>query len=236
MSAGNFMMIEGMDGAGKGTIADILRDELHARKIPTFDVRAFEKDHETLPSLADLGAARVCFTAEPTFSMVGKAIRERLIATDSEFHPLTIAHAYGVDREVLYKSLLLPAREKGMHIVQERGVVSSLVFQSLYGRLTKEIISAIPGNAFCLGHAPTHLVIATVQPKLAVQRVRMRAKQDDSMFETEEVQAKIFEEYRAPWLRDMFEQRGTRVLYFDSSGSMDETVAFAKTLVHDLLY
>lgn len=236
MMRGRFMIIEGMDGAGKGTITEFIRDELRLQNVPTCDARAFEKKYGMLPSVDDLGGARVCFTAEPTFSTVGRAIRERLIASDSAFHPFTIANAYGVDREILYKDLLLPARERGIHIVQERGVVSSLIFQTMDTGMTVDAIAAIPGNTFSLQHPPSHLVIMTVHPKLAAERLKIRAKQDDSMYETEEFQAKLFEQYRAEWLRKMFEDCGARVLYFDSSGTMDETVAFAKTLVVDLLH
>lgn len=228
-------MIEGMDGAGKGTIVDTMVKELEARGKSVFDIRKFEKEHHHRPSFTDVESSAICVAAEPTLSGIGQDIREHLIRSETDYVPLSIAHAYAVDREILYRELLVPARLRGIHCIEERGVVSSLVFQAIYGSLPLADIAALPGNAFALLNPPDVLVIVTVDPKRAVERSVLREKSDHALFEREEFQRLVRQAYLAPELRTMFEERGTKVFTFDTGGDISETRTFAKSLANDIL-
>lgn len=103
---GFFIVLEGLDGAGKTTIALMLRDELSKAGIP------------------------VLYTYEPTDSEVVKAVK----STYNDLRDAYIdALAFALDRLIHLKMKVKPFLEKGGVVISDRYYYSSVAYQSASG-------------------------------------------------------------------------------------------------------
>ena len=125
---GKFVMIDGLDGSGKGVAADALKEYTLSKGKRILDLREYWKTNQGFP---DIEGYDVIISAEPTFTHIGKKIREEMIKNGSTYSAQEIAEAYSEDRKELYEKIILPALEQGKWIFQERGVVTSLVYQPM---------------------------------------------------------------------------------------------------------
>jgi dTMP kinase len=108
---GWFITVEGPDGAGKTTQAEMLADHLRERGID------------------------VLLTREPGGTQVGERVRELLLASGSgavATDPLTDALLFNAARRQLVAELLRPALEDGRTVVCARYADSTLAYQG-YG-------------------------------------------------------------------------------------------------------
>src|SRR3989344_7252850 len=136
-------MIDGLDGIGKGTIIDAIKEfELENRR-NLFDVNKWwgtdlnispARDYN--PRLTDFCSEYIKYgllvTSEPTFSGIGRRIRNEYIKKNNrDYNPWLIAQAYALDRYELYTTTVIPARENEINILQSRGVVTSIVYQKI---------------------------------------------------------------------------------------------------------
>ena len=209
-------MIDGLDGSGKGVAVNALKEHALSKGKKVIDLREYWKEHEGFPDILDYD---VIISAEPTFTNIGKKIREEMIKNDSNYPVQDIAKAYSEDRLELYKKIILPALESGKWVFQERGVISSIVYQPLMGDngIDLNFVLNLEGNKFCLEHAPDLLVIMVVKPEVVIERLKDREKKDDAMFEKLEFQKKIEKVYESEWLKQEFESRGSKVVYLDTN-------------------
>jgi len=103
---GFFIVLEGLDGAGKTTMALMLRDELSRAGIP------------------------VLYTYEPTDSEVVKAVK----STYNDLRDAYIdALAFALDRLIHLKMKVKPFLEKGGVVISDRYYYSSVAYQSASG-------------------------------------------------------------------------------------------------------
>jgi dTMP kinase len=216
---GKFVMIDGLDGSGKGVIATALREYEEKKGKRVLDLREYWKENPRIPSLEEVKGYDVIISSEPTSAMIGKVIREEIISKDTrKYSGLTTAHAFSIDREILYKKLIVPAIQQGKTIIQERGVITSLVYQPVQlEKITLMDIIRLPGNAFALKHAPTLLLITKIDPDVAMKRLKEREKQDNAIFEEIFFQRKIAARYNSDWLKRIFEKNKTQIAYIDTS-------------------
>jgi thymidylate kinase len=220
---GKFVMVDGLDGAGKGVAVNALRQWAEAKGMKVLDLREYWKSNEGFPDVSDYD---VIVSAEPTFTGTGKKIREELIKNGTEHSGKDVAEAFSQDRKELYEKVIIPALEKGKYVFQERGVITSLVYQPLMeNSYTLEEIKSLEGNKFCLEHAPDLLVIVLCKPEVVIERASAREKQDDAVFEKVEFQKKIKTIYESGWLKDLFESKGSKVVYLDTNppGTPEDT-------------
>ncbi|MBO4729600.1 MAG: dTMP kinase [Spirochaetaceae bacterium] len=105
MTVSNFIVFEGIDGAGTTTQLNILKDKLKSK-----------------PSW---------FTAEPTIKETGVFLR-KVLKGDIVLHPDTTARLFAADRcEHLYgKDGILEHAQKGELVVCDRYLFSNLAYQS----------------------------------------------------------------------------------------------------------
>jgi dTMP kinase len=170
----------------------------------------------------------VLVSYEPTSSMIGKVIREELIRKNEKrkYSGLSTAQAFSLDREILYKKLLVPALQAGKTIFQERGIISSLVYQPIQlEQITLMDIMKLPGNAFAIKHAPSLLIIINLDPDIALKRLKERKKQDHAIFEEVLFLRKIAARYKSDWIQKVFEKGGTKIVYIDTNppATVEET-------------
>ncbi|MBI4450194.1 hypothetical protein HY634_03985 [Candidatus Uhrbacteria bacterium] len=228
-----FIIVDGIDGCGKGTIADALAAARRAEGARVFDLREFTKCEHRLPEIEELADYDVIISAEPTHTWIGSSIREELIRDNGRSYTArATADAYALDRLVLYRRMLLPARAAGKDIIQERSVTSSLIYQPIQREaLPIEEVAALEGNAFALAHPPDLCIIVSTDPPRAVQRLQLRkTKQDAAIFEKLPILQALHERYHAPWFRSLLAAHGWHTEFLDANGAVEDAVGKAKQL------
>ncbi|MBI4980430.1 thymidylate kinase [Candidatus Woesearchaeota archaeon] len=232
MSApGKFIVVDGLDGVGKGVILDTLIEEAKRSGKRVFDVHEFWKSHDYHPPLGLIfGKCDVIVTSEPTYVGIGRIIRQELIAKNNrDYTPEAVAEAYALDRRILYQQLVLPALEAGISVYQSRSFSTSLVYQQqsaidLRVDLPMEKILRIPGNAFCYAHPMNYLLIPNiVNVEEVLQRISQREKDDKCKFENLEFQLKLKKIYDSEEFRSIFRQKGVQVVDLDAGISIEHT-------------
>lgn len=208
-----FIMVEGLDGSGKGVVVNALRDWALEKDLKVLDLREYWKENEGFPNITEFD---VILSAEPTFTGWGKKIRTELIKNRSTATTEEIAEAFAKDRKELYEKIIIPAIKQDKYIFQERGLVTSLVYQNLQG-LELNTIMNLDGNKFCLEHPPDILILTIVDPEVVIKRLDKREKRDDAIFEKLDFQKKAKQGYESDWLKKIFEDKGTKVIYLNTN-------------------
>lgn len=227
------VIVDGIDGSGKRTIVEAMREYFVSQGRTGFDIGEWSKAHHALPSANDMAGANLIIGVEPSYVWAGAAIREEMVKNGRPYRSVEIAEAFSVDRLTIYRRCYLPMLEAGVTIIAERGVSSSIVYQPAADpSLSLEKVLAMSGNAFAMENRPDHLIIATLDPKVAVERLAKRSgKNDDAIFEKETFLRTLHERYTSDWFQKLFTDRGTQVHYLDTSGSFDEV----KKRTHNLI-
>jgi thymidylate kinase len=167
-----FIMVDGLDGSGKGVVVDSLKEWALKKKLSILDLRDYWKTKQGFPDIINYD---VIISAEPTFTGWGKKLRENLIKTGSKASKEEIAEAYSKDRKDLYKNIIIPALKQNKFIFQERGIVSSLVYQSVQGIPVDDLL-ALDGNRFCMDYLPDFLILTVVNPEVVIERLGKKGK------------------------------------------------------------
>lgn len=218
-----FVMVDGLDGSGKGTIVDGLAEWAESKAMKTLDIRSYCSEKNDFPSEEELNDAEVIISCEPTFCYVGKAIRDELVrANGRQYSAWSLAQAFSLDREILYRRVIIPAIKAGKYVFQERGLTSSLVYQPVQEHIQLSELLKLPGNKLAIQNAPSLLLIAKVSPETVLKRLGLREKKDYSIFDNLSFQRKLHERYLSDWLRNLFEQHGSKVEYIDTDEPKSE--------------
>lgn len=230
-------MIDGIDGSGKSTIMSTWKETLQ-KTHTCFDITAFCKAEHRLPTLEEVGDVQVVFSAEPTHAWVGAAIRSELISKDASYQTETIADAFSLDREILYTRLLIPLRARGVHIIQDRGISTSLCYQSLGETgLAMSYIAGLRGNTLTLTHAPDYLVISDIPPATALTRLAGRFEKDDNAkFEHQEFLTLARNQFLSSDYQTYFTSRGTVVEILNANVELDIMKQTARELLTQYLH
>lgn len=236
---GKFLMVDGLDGVGKGVVLDAIVEHVVDNGKRVFDLHDFWKENHNHPDFTnnnskyyhDLDSFDVLVSAEPTFVGIGKALREEIIKKNGRKYSVKYtADAYAMDRMILYQRVLIPALKAGKTVLQSRSVSTSIVYQPLQSTmqgeepLSVEDILSLEGNNLALQYAPDLFIIPTIKNvEEVMERLEKRSKKDDCDFENLEFQLKLKPHYESEKLRKIFEERGTRVEYLDAGISIDST-------------
>ena len=233
---GLHVIIDGIDGSGKSTIRDALRDFCVENGKRVLDVPGVWCERGDYPTVEEIAAADVVCTAEPSTIWVGKAIRGEIIRTGSAYGNRSTAQAFALDREIHYRKIVIPARDAGKIVIQDRGVSSSIAYQAVRDGVSLEEVLALPGNDLALRHSPDVLVLATLSVDTALQRLAARAgKHDDSRYEHRADLEALAERYAAAWFRDIFAARGTRIVELSTEPDIAAVRAAAVDLMQTLI-
>lgn len=232
MKKGILVIVDGIDGSGKGTIVKALADWAAAEKMKVLDLKEYWKTKHTFPEPEEVAKYDVLVSAEPTFSMVGQAIREEIVRDNGRHYSAwTTAEAFSLDREILYRRIIIPALEQGKIIFQERGVTTSIIYQPIQEEpLELQKILELSGNKLALEYRPDLLIITEVDPKEAMRRLAERNKKDNTIFEKLPFLEKIAERFSAPWFRELMESRGSEFVYLKTDKTVYDTMEEAVTI------
>ena len=206
MSDGRLITIEGIDGAGKTTLAWSLRDALSEREI---DVRMLR---------------------EPGGVRAAELIRELVKDPELEIGARAEALLYAAARAQLVEQAVRPLLELGAWVLLDRFVDSSLAYQGAGRELGIEAVRAI--NEFATnGLRPDRTLLLAVEPGLGRARSMQRA---DPLDRLEREQAAFFARtasaYLELWAADL-----DRIRRIDASQPPDQVLAAALGAIADLL-
>jgi thymidylate kinase len=236
--------VDGIDGSGKSTLLNAAKIWAETNGLRVFDVAAWSLDAHRPPTLEEIGDADVLFTCEPTHSWIGRAIRDEMIRTGSSYTARFIAHAYAHDRAVQIERIVRPflADRPGRYVIQDRGFVSSLAYQTLQSErnddpdpITVDWLLGLDGNRIAADTAPDIFVFLELDPNVAMERLSGRTeKNDDAIFEHHEFQSLLAERYRDPRVTDPLLRRGTRIETIDGSGTREDVARRMTAILNGL--
>jgi len=204
---GRLITIEGVDGAGKTTLAAALVDALRAR-----------------------GVERVEALREPGGVALAERVRALVVDPALRCGPRAEALLYAAARAQLVEERLDPLLEAGAWVVLDRFVDSSLAYQGAGRGLGVEEVAAL--NAFATGGLePDRTVLLRVGAAQGRARQAGRGGEPDRL---EREDAAFFAAVAAGY-DALAAAHPRRVLVVDASGSPDGVLAAALEALGDLL-
>ena len=206
MAAGKLITIEGIDGAGKTTLAAALADELQARGI----------DVELLREPGGVHAAE----------------RIRKLVTDPELRIGARAEVllYAAARAQLVDEALRPLLRDGTWVLLDRFVDSSLAYQGGGRELGIEAVRDV--NEFAIrGLRPDRTLLLTLDPELGRSRSSERGAPPDRL----EREREDFFKRTAAVYQELSAQDPDRIRRIDASRPPDQVLAAAVDALSDLL-
>ncbi len=235
---GIFIMVDGLNASGKSVILESFREWASFKNLKILDVKDYAIKNNFIPKFSDVQDYDVIISSEPTYALVGKAIRDEIIKENGrDYNALTTSYAFALDREILYKRLLIPALKADKIIFQDRGVVTSFVYQPVQERIPLHELMKLPGNKLALQYAPDLLIIIQVSPEIVMNRISKRGLNANTIFNNLLFQRRISERYNSLWLKELFQRFGTDVAYISTEPpkTEEDTKNSAKELLAKLL-
>jgi dTMP kinase len=166
--SGRYIGLEGVEGAGKTTVAASLRDAL----------RAEGKD--------------VIVVREPGGTDLGEEIR-RLLLHSGDMSPWAEAALFAAQRAQLAAEVVRPALERGTWVVSDRTYYSSLAYQGGARGLGVDRVRAL-NEAALDGVLPDLVVVLDVDPRIGLGR---QTEADRIGATGEDFQRRVSETYHA---------------------------------------
>ncbi len=158
---GLFIAIEGIDGAGKTTVANLLSEKLKG-----------------------ILSTEIVLTSEPTKGKIGTLLREYL---KKEETPKEVdALLFAADRVEHYHSEILPNLNRGNVVITDRYVYSSYAYQSTQGlplQWLKEINKFVP--------IPDLVFLLEIPVSMAIERLKNEDRKREEKFEKEIILNKV---------------------------------------------
>jgi dTMP kinase len=233
---GKFIMIDGIAGSGKSTILRAAKEWAKTKNLKVFDLTEWSKDHKQPPSFSEVADCDIFFTFEPTRTWVGDAIRFELSRDDKPYTGEELAHAFALDRSIMYKRLIIPALENGRHVIQDRGVSTSIVYQPIQPKsISLRRLLKLPGNAAAMKYAPDFMILIDIDVKTAIERIGQRNDDSKGVFQGPAFLKKLAKRFRSRWFSWLFTRHGASVHAFDTRLPLETVVEKFKLLLEQLL-
>jgi len=143
-----FITFEGVDGSGKSTQAELLRDALAAE------------------------GREVVLTREPGGTEIGERVRE-LVLDGPAMTPWAEAALFAAARAELVETVIRPALARGASVISDRYIDSSLAYQGIARGVGVEHVLELNLHAV-QGLLPDRTVLLLVEPELAARRAVLK--------------------------------------------------------------
>ncbi|KRE25960.1 dTMP kinase [Agromyces sp. Soil535] len=206
MSRGVFITLEGGDGSGKTTQAELLREWLAT------------------------GGRTVVRTREPGGTEVGVEVREIVLHHRGDIAPRAEALLYAADRAHHVATVVRPALARGEVVIQDRYIDSSVAYQGAGRVLDSEAVRGISEWA-TEGLLPD----LTVLLDLDADAARGRLDEARTRYDRLEAEASEFHDrVRAAYLT-LADAEPDRFLVVDAARPVDEIAALIRARVASLL-
>lgn len=207
MTHAKFITFEGPDGSGKTTVSTAVAERLTKEGYP------------------------VHYTREPGGSQIAEQIRRIILDPNNVGEdPKTEALLYAASRRQHLVDIVLPNLAKGVHVLSDRFVDSSLAYQGFGRGLGMEEVYAI--NQFAIeGHLPDHTIFLNVDSEIGLARIKAhRSSLDRLDQEALDFHTRVFEGYQR-----VLQQYKDRMIVIDASRDVKEVIHDAYTIVKQLL-
>ena len=206
MAAGRLITIEGLDGAGKSTLAAALAEELRAR------------------------GERVELLREPGGVETSERIRALVADPELEISPRAEALLYAAARAQLVSERIERLLAEGAIVVLDRFVDSSLAYQGGGRALGVEAVKAI--NEFATaGMRPDRTLLLSISAGGGRTRVHTRANERDRL----EREGDSFFEAIASAYEQLAREEPQRIRTLDASQPRERVLADALEAIADIL-
>jgi dTMP kinase len=206
MARGKLITVEGVDGAGKTTLALALLDALHERGVDAKLLR------------------------EPGGVRVAELIRELVKNRELEVSARAEALLYAAARAQLVQEALVPLLDGGALVLLDRFVDSSLAYQGAGRELGIEPVREINGFATG-GLTADRTLLLDLEPTLGRTRSRGRGGVPDRL----ELESEPFFHRIADAYRELAAAEPARIRTIDASQPPDLVLADALRAVADLI-
>lgn len=204
---GYFLALEGPDGSGKSTAANLIKLDLEKRGIETI------------------------LTREPGGTDIGEQIRKILLSKEnSEMGNITEALLYAASRAQHVEEKIRPLVEAGKVVISDRYVFSSLAYQGFSRNLGIEKIMEI--NKFAMnGLYPDRILFFDIDPIEALNRKFIDREGDRLEIAGEQFHRKVFQGYKKAI--ELFPEK---VKIIDGRLSPDEVYRQCMDIIEEDLY
>lgn len=204
-----FISFEGIDGAGKSTVFERLKEDL----------------------LASRFSNKVIFTREPGGTKISEAIRQILISDEyGNMDPYTEALLYAAARRQNVSEKIEPALKRGIVVLSDRYVDSSLAYQGAGRKLGIKAVETI--NQYATKNViPDLVVYFKIDPIIGLQRTTKREQEADR-FEKEEC---IFFKTIVNGYEDLIKKNPNHYLVVDANQKPDDVYNSVKEVVVPLI-
>lgn len=206
MKNGLFITFEGPDGAGKTTVSKAV-----------------------VQKLIDDGYA-VLYTREPGGSKIAEEIRNVILDPENtEMDARTEALLYAASRRQHLVEIVLPAIRKGITVISDRFVDSSLAYQGAGRMIGMDEVYAI--NSFAIeNRMPDKTVFLNVSAETGLSRIGSRSFLDRLDQEGLDFHKRVYDGYQK-----VIEQYKDRMIIIDAERSEAEVIQSAYVAVKELL-
>ena len=191
------IVIDGVDGSGKGVQTRRLLDAMHNSALPCI------------------------LTREPGGSPAAENIRELLVNGDPEkWDSMTELLLMVAARRAHLRDTIWPTLKSGSWVISDRFADSSRAFQGIAGELGLETVNKM--HHLCIGDFnPDLVLILDIDESVALARAQERGTGEDRFEKKgQQYQAKVRQAFR-----DIAASNTERYVLIDASGSMDEVTA-----------
>ena len=204
---GKFIVIEGVDGAGKSTQAYLLSKYLAEQKL------------------------RVVPTREPGGTGIGERVRDVLLDPHGEeLSPHCELLLYMASRAQLVWEIVRPSLERGYIVVSERYIWSSLAYQGYAGGLRTEDIEAI-GQFATQGLEPDLTIVLDIDPEIAVRREKVTSGGGDVGYDRIEKKGLEFQKKVRQGFLDIARHHPDKIKVIEAAGNPRQVLEQMKKLV-----
>lgn len=151
-----FLVIDGVNGAGKGTLINAIKEYLESKK------------------------TKALFTREPGGSGdFGKSIRNILLSSDEAIDPLAEAFLFVADRAQHVSKVIKPALAGKMPVISDRYYYSTVAFQG-YGRERDLNLLKSLNETAIQGIRPDLVILLDLDPQIGLSRNISGQKEQDN--------------------------------------------------------
>jgi dTMP kinase len=208
--AGRFITLEGIEGAGKSTVARFVREWLTSRGI------------------------EVCATREPGGTPLAERVRELVLNLQGEpITPVTETLLMFAARGLHLENLIRPSLARGAWVVCDRFTDATRAYQGGGRGVSGEWIEQLAA-AVQRGLQPDCTLLLDLPVEVGLQRVRQRSGTATPSDRFEEEPARFFERVRATYL-DLARAEPTRIRIIDAARDLPEVQSQVAGVLQELL-
>lgn len=184
---GYYVEFEGIDASGKSSLMDAVATELELSRIMVEKTREPGSQHDKITT----------------------AIRE-LFKSGVEIDPLAEVYLFAADRAQHLRKVVMPKLDRGVTVLQDRGIWSTVAYQG-YGRgVSMELIILM--NKLLAGLMPPDLIVWVDTPvDVAAGRLSTNRTDQIEVFNKLSFQEKVYKGYL-----DLFNKKTPELFYVDS--------------------